>query len=373
MKRDDAIKSMKALKRAAGSHSPSRAEIVDALGYDPVQYDFCFLSNPYATDLIVPRLRMQLTEAKIFQLLESYPATGSVVARRIAKFEGADSSDIIVGNGAIQCIDWVCNGWGIQRLLVPTPTFSTYYEMLGERAHLNANVALGAGMNAQHIIHEADQNDCDAILLIHPNNPSGEALPLAELGKLVENLGHRKLVVDESFSHFLSDYSTFQSFRNACDRQNVVFIKSMSKDFGIAGIRLGYMTTVDPSLKDYAVKRSTWNLNNMAVAFSELLDDDDFVRQYWSVRKKYLAVRDTFGTQLMSIPGIETRESEANFFLVRMPEGVSEDLVFELLIDSGIYVRTMEDKIGLSGRYIRIACRRPEENQLLLNALVERL
>jgi histidinol-phosphate/aromatic aminotransferase/cobyric acid decarboxylase-like protein len=373
MNRDQTIKLIRELKRASGSHSPSRAEIIDTIGYDPVKYDFCFLSNPYATDLIVPRIIDQFDQSKLFQLLESYPASGSVVARRIANFEGANASNIVVGNGAVQCIEWVCLGWGIKRLLVPTPTFSTYYEILGTRAHLSSNLAFGTGINAAQILQEADATSSDAILLIHPNNPTGEALETEDLRELVSKLQGKKLIIDESFSHFLSNYASFQDFRNNCDHPDVTFIKSMSKDFGVAGIRLGYMTTTDSELKAYSRLRSTWNLNNLAVEFSKFLVDENFVNDYWMARKKYLSVRDEFAHQLNSISEIQTYASQANFFLIRLPESASSDLVFEMLIDSGVYVRTMEDKIGLTSDYIRVACRRPEENKILIEALKGRL
>jgi histidinol-phosphate/aromatic aminotransferase/cobyric acid decarboxylase-like protein len=301
-------------------------------------------------------------------LLESYPAGGAVVAPRIAALEGVNPADIIVGNGAVQCIEWACLGWGFNRLLVPTPTFSTYYEVLGSRAHLEPNISLST-INHVDLLDRVHAANCDALLIIHPNNPTGDALELDELKKLIDNSGHIKIIIDESFSHFLEDYASYRKFRNECISKNVIFIKSMSKDFGIAGVRLGYMITRDDEIKNFAAIRSTWNLNNFAVTFTEFLNDSDFVKKYWEARSKYLNVRQEFFSKLSEIVDVEVFKSQSNFFLIKLPESVSRDIVFEMLIESGVYVRTMEDKIGLDESYIRVACRRPEENDVFINTL----
>jgi histidinol-phosphate/aromatic aminotransferase/cobyric acid decarboxylase-like protein len=360
---------LRKLKNKAGSHSPSPKEITASLGYNPIKHDFCFLSNPYATDIVVEKFFSYFSDKKhIFSMLESYPASSSYVSKHIASFEGLQAENIVVGNGAIQAIEWVCNGWDLKNLLIPIPTFSTYYELLSNRYVFSSEFWLSGNLTAKNLIELADKNKCDSILLIHPNNPTGEAMQLSELKSLVENLGNKKLIIDESFSHFLINYEEFKSYRNNLSASNVVFIKSMSKDFGIAGLRLGYLYTFDEALLNNALSKTTWNLNNFSVLFSELLNDNDFVNHYMNARVQYLNDRDDFFTKLHSIKSLNVFPSQANFFLLKFDANLLPELVFDLLIESGVYVRTMEDKVGLSNSYIRVASRRIDENKLFINA-----
>ncbi len=365
---------LKKLKRESGSHSPSTKEIVSRLGFNPIKYDFCFLSNPYATDLVVERFSSLFSDkGEVFNLLEAYPAGSRYVAENIAKFEGIDSSKVIVANGAVQAIEWVCEGWGLERLLIPIPTFSTYYEFLGDKCVLLEDFWLKENISASHLLSLAEESSSDSILLILPNNPTGETLPLDELKKLIDNLGSKKLIVDESFSHFISDYESYAKFRNELNNENIVFIKSMSKDFGVAGLRLGYLYTFDMGLLGFANRKTTWNLNNFSVTFSDYLAEEDFKAEYLNARNRYLEAKDVFFDKLCNIDGLKVFPSEANFFLIELERNKYPDIVYDLLIDYGIYVRTMEDKIGLDDGYIRVASRRVEENNFFLDSIKEYL
>mgnify|MGYP000305088528 CR=1 FL=1 len=365
---------LRKLKSESGSHSPSTKEIVSKLGFNPIKHDFCFLSNPYATDLVVERLSSLFSDKReVFNLLEAYPAGSRYVAENISKFEGVDSSKIVVANGAVQAIEWVCEGWGLERLLIPIPTFSTYYEFLGDKCVLLEDFWLKDEISASHLLNLADENSSDSILLILPNNPTGETLPLDELKKLIENLGDRKLIIDESFSHFISDYESYAEFRNELTNEKIVFIKSMSKDFGVAGLRLGYLYTFDKKLLDFSNRKTTWNLNNFSVTFSDYLAEEGFRSEYLNARSRYLEAKDEFFDKLCTIDGLKVFPSEANFFLIQFERNKYPDIVYDLLINYGIYVRTMEDKIGLDDGYIRVASRRVEENNFFLDSIKEYL
>lgn len=365
---------LKKLKEDAGSHSPSPKEIINALGYNPIEHDFCFLSNPYATDLVVDRFQEVFTnKAEIFKILEAYPANSKYVAKNIAAFEGVDSRNVVVSNGAIQSIEWVCEGWNLKNLLIPTPTFSTYYELLDHRFTFTNDFYLSGPLDSQSLINLADASNSDSILLIHPNNPTGEALVLEELKHLVNNLGDKKLIIDESFSHFLNDYESYAYYRNNLMNKNVVFIKSMSKDFGIAGIRLGYLYSYDGLLLDHCNKKTTWNLNNFSIKFSDLLKDVNFIAEYDQAKSMFFDARNKFYSDLSILKGIKVYKSEANFFLIEYDSSKNPDLVYDMLVDDGVYVRTMADKVGLSNSYIRVAVRRVEENELFIKCFKKHL
>lgn len=364
------IEILKKIKENAGDHSPSPKEIISGLGFNPIKHDFCFLSNPYATDIVTEYFKDYFSkEENIFNALEAYPADQSYVGKNIAKFEDLNSDNIVVGNGAVQAIEWVCEGWGIKNLLIPTPTYSTYYELLYKKHTFTSEFWLSENLTADTLIEIANQNYCDSILLINPNNPTSEAMSLSEIKRLASLLGDKKLIIDESFSHFLENYSEYSDLRKKLIFENVTFVKSMSKDCGVAGIRLGYLYTIDKNLKAYAKRKTSWNLNNFSVLFSDLLVTDFFKEKYKLAKQKFFSAREEFLTNLEKISDINVYPSQSNFFLIKYNGRKNPNLVYEMLLNDGLYVRTMSDKIGLNNDYIRVAVRRKEENKYFVESL----
>ena len=129
------------------------------------------------------------------------------------------------------------------------------------------------------------------------------------------------------------------------------------------------MYTQDMKLLEYAKKYTTWNLNNFAVWFSTLFEDNGFLNEYESLRKKYVNERSSFYQELKKIPEIEVWPSQANFFLVKFKGNINDSFCQEFLLKTGIYIRSMEDKIGLSNQYVRVASRKYEQNTFFLNEL----
>lgn len=370
--RKQGVDKLIALKKRAGSHSPAPSEISSCLGYDPIVHDHCFLSNPYATELVIDNMlpRMDSREG-LFKLLESYPASADYVANNLARLENLVPSKMIVTNGGVTAIDWVINFWDVGRLYVPVPTFSTYYELSPKYA-FSEEPLLTLPEDPLELLAKMRRANCDTLLLINPNNPTGACYGPMQLRTLIDNLGDERLIVDDSFCHFMSGFHEYRAFRKTVDSENVVFIKSLSKDFGVAGIRLGFIYTNSKSLVSLCKRHITWNLNNFAVLFSDLVAKESFADSYENVRLQYNAERDHFYEELSLVEGIRVLPSQANFFLVKS-ETFSERFVFELLVNSGIYVRTMGDKIGLDDRWIRVASRTKRQNEYFLTALREQL
>ena len=355
------------LKEAAGSHSPAPGQIVAALGFDPIEHDHCFLSNPYATELILDSLMPRVaSREQMFKLLESYPAPSSYVAGNLSKIERLNPENMVVTNGAITSIDWVIDYWNLKKLFIPIPTFSTYYELASDYVFSSEPVLDFS--DPFQLLEEARKTGCDSILLINPNNPTGASISVSKLHSFVAQLGSLKLIIDDSFSHFLSDFDEYSSFRASCRDTNVVFIKSMSKDFGVAGLRLGYLYTSCEKLLAECRRHLTWNLNNFAVLFSDLIVEPDFHDAYEKARNRYNKERDQFCECLTSLANVSVQPSQANFFIL-YSEKFSQEFVFRLLLESGVYVRTMADKVGLGEKWIRVASRTSDQNAYFIQAL----
>jgi histidinol-phosphate/aromatic aminotransferase/cobyric acid decarboxylase-like protein len=369
----DEIAKLKKLKAKSGSHSPSLTEITATIGYNPVKIDYCFLSNPYATSLIEKHLYNWINSEGMMRVaLESYPASSTFAAKLLAPLEGLDPDFMAVGNGAVQAIEWVCTQWEIKKMLIPLPTFSTYYELLEERHVFHKFKADGSDFSSETLLEVADAYGADSILLIHPNNPTGCALSINELKNLEERLDGKKLIIDDSFSHFMDNFESYREWRKQVNDPDITFVKSFSKDCGIAGLRLGYLYCKDEILLGRCLKNATWNLNNIAIQCAEYIGSGGFIKEYEHCRKKYISGRTEFYQSLKKIPGLEVFPSQANFFLCKYNPIKHPDLVWKLLIEDGLYVRTMADKAGLSDAYIRIACRTKEENETACSILLKR-
>lgn len=353
------------LKKASGTHSPSTKEIESVLGYNPVKHDFCFLSNPYATIMLMEELVKSIDSKGFFKVLEEYPASNSYIAKNLSKIEGLNPEEMVVGNGAIECIYWATNYCKITKLLIPVPTFSSYYEFSSDY-----ELYSGKKDTAISLLNGAKESGCDAILIIYPNNPDGAYIDLGELEKLLMQR-EIKIIVDESFCHFLNFYHSYKELRGRVSEKHI-FLKSMSKDFGIAGTRLGYFYTKDEEALNNIKKYTTWNINNLAVMSSDILARPEFIKKYENVRIRYNKERDEFYNELLKLDFIKVAKSGANFFLLNSDK-FSIDFVFKLLVENGIYVRTMEDKVGLDSKSIRVASRTSHENMILYNALKEAL
>ena len=144
----------------------------------------------------------------------------------------------------------------------------------------------------------------------------------------------------------------------------------MSKDFGIAGLRCGYMLMNHKHVSNFLSNGFLWNINGISEYFFNLYSNDKFLKEYEDCRKKYIKETVFFLNQLKELKNINILPSKANFVLVELLNGLtSEEVSLNLLVDHGVYVRNCSDKIGLEGEYIRIAARSFEENQLIYKAL----
>ena len=162
-----------------------------------------------------------------------------------------------------------------------------------------------------------------------------------------------------------------ETIQSSIDKyENLFIVKSMSKDFGVAGLRCGYMLMNHKHVSNFLSNGFLWNINGIAEYFFNLYSNDKFLKEYEDCRKKYITETVFFLNQLKDLKNINILPSKANFVLVELLNGLtSEEVSLNLLIDHGVYVRNCSDKIGLDGEYIRIAARSFEENQLIYEAL----
>jgi len=366
------------LKEAAGSHSPSIFTIAEELPELDIKVDACFLSNPYATDLFEKYLKKDLIETeKLRDVLEFYPSQNDVIAEVIGKSINVGKENIFVGNGAIEVIQAVMHQYVKNKVVVNIPTFSSYYEFAREDTEVvyyQLKKEDDYSLKTEEYLKFIKDEKPDSVVIINPNNPNGGYLKYKDLRYILNNLKEiENIIIDESFIHFAfedSEYSLISATELFKEFSNVIVIKSMSKDFGIAGIRAGYAVMDKYKVSNLLKNGFLWNSSGLAEYFFRLYKQESFIEEYEIVRKKYIDEAQLFFKELSKIKEIKVSPSMANFALIELLDGsTSADFVSKMLIKYGVYTRTGSDKIGLNGEYIRVASRTKEENKVIIESM----
>lgn len=377
------VQHIKLLKQQAGSHSPSLFTIKEQLPKLKMRIDACFLSNPYATDLFLDYFKKELLgdDLLIRDMLEFYPSQNKVIASSLAAFLNVPTEMLFVGNGAIEIIQAVIQNFTKEKIIVNIPTFSSYYEFIKPGVSLVFNKLKKEEdykLNVNDLLQLVKKENPDTVVLINPNNPNGGYISKAEIAELLEGLKNIKTVLlDESFIHFAYENDELDPLSYVdmvMKYPNIVTIKSMSKDFGIAGIRAGYAIMHPTRIKQLLDNGFLWNSNGLAEYFFKLYVREHFQKEYEVVRKRYINDTKEYFKNLSEIEGIKRYPSQANFALIELKTGINaDDFAFGLLVKSGVYTRTCSDKIGLDGEFIRLASRSHQENEEIIKAIKEAL
>ena len=213
------------------------------------------------------------------------------------------------------------------------------------------------------------------LMLINPDNPSGNFIPKADVLRLADWCEQRdiRLVVDESFVDFSEDWAnnSLLSDETLEAHPRMVVMKSISKSYGVPGLRLGIMVAADKALIA-RVKRevSIWNLNSFAEFFMQIYNKHE--KDYERACEKFIAERADFERQLRTVPYLRVMPTQANYFLCEvLPPYTASGIVVHTLKQHNILTRDCSQKPGLDPdkQYMRIAVRNHEDNTRLVEAL----
>ena len=212
--------------------------------------------------------------------------------------------------------------------------------------------------------------DIEALVIINPDNPSGNYMEKAEILSLVEWCAARKikLVVDESFADFADEEdNTLIKQATLEAHPNLYVMKSISKSYGVPGLRLGILASGDvDAIKAIKKDVSIWNINSFAEFYLQIAEK--YKKQYVSGLARFRQERARFGKELAAIPGLRVVPSQANYFMIELLSASVVDITQRLLADYNILVKDLHKK--LRGReYMRIAIRNRADNDRLVDAL----
>lgn len=329
--------------------------------------DFCYLVNPYfRSSNIIDEM-----EANFRTLVGEYPSGMKVNTLCASKCWGIKEEYIIPGNGAAELIKVLMEN--LQGTLgVVRPTFEEYPNRLTPE-QLVAYVPTRPDFRytADDLMAYFGAHKADTLLLINPDNPTGNFIPYADLLRLAEWTKQEgmKLIVDESFVDFSVGYKDNTLLHNEILEQypHMAVMKSISKSYGVPGIRLGILCSADTELIARMKREvSIWNINSFAEFFMQIYNK--YEKDYLRACDKFIEERADFEKKLREIPFLHVMPSEANYFLCEiLPPFTANGLVLTMLKRFNILTRDCSNKIGFDGKqYMRIAVRNHEDNARLI-------
>ena len=340
----------------------------------PSMLDFCYLVNPYFPPKALVNEMKQMSDI----LLESYPSGDKQQSLLAGKIFGVLPEHIAVGNGAAELIASISE-LSSGKVVVPFPTFNEYPNRFGNENTVWLPANEDFSYSVEDIVRSAEENSASYVLLINPDNPSGHFFTKQEVIILAEQLSSKnvKLILDESFVDFAEPEIrfTFIDEELISKHKNVIVIKSISKSYGVPGIRLGVLVSSDESLIEKIQKNtSIWNINSFAEFFLQIFDK--YKKFYGSACDKIAEERGRFSSELSKIPGVKVYESQANYLLCKL-SGEAEKIgslgLAEKLLDGyNILIKDLSSKKGFEkGQFIRLAVRNCQDNDRLIFALKE--
>ena len=336
----------------------------------PKMLDYCYLVNPYfRSSKIIDEM-----QANFRTLIAEYPSGLSVNTLLASKCWGIKEEYIIPGNGAAELIkalmELLPGTLGITR-----PTFEEYPNRRNEES-LVTFVPQNEDFryNAKDLIEFFGTHPVDSLLLINPDNPTGNFIPmegLCELAAWCEEKGVR-LIVDESFVDFSEGWENNTLLHDEVLEKypRMVVMKSISKSYGVPGIRLGILCSVDTEIIAKMKKMvSIWNINSFAEFFMQIYTK--YEKDYKLACDKFIEERADFEAKLRRIPFLRVMPSQANYFLVEvLAPYTARELAYLMLKDHAILMRNCTTKVGFDGKqYMRIAVRDHKDNARLIEAL----
>lgn len=339
-------------------------------------YRHNFIDHAYLYNLYFPPEEI-FTRFKdqIHDLVLNYPVAQDALAELVSKIINQPAERIVVGNGAAELIK-IVSGHISRKLIVSVPSFNEYANAAPSGQIVEFPLEFPSfKLDVDKFAAEALRVKADVAVVVNPNNPTSLLVPKSDLIKLVKKLEtfDCMLIIDESFLDFSEDSDQITLEKELSNYVNMAIFKSMSKAYGICGLRIGYMLTANKKFAE-AVRNGIhiWNINGFAEEFLRLLPDykDEFLKSCKQVRSD----RDKMYEKICAIEGMTVYKPDANYIFCRLPDHVRSgpEIAKDLFIEHNMYIKHCAGKTQPDAdRYLRIACRTEAENCKLVDALID--
>lgn len=337
----------------------------------PQMKDYCYLVNPY-----YPSERMKdEMRANFDTLLTQYPSGMYVNSLLAGKYFGVSQQYVVAGNGAAELIKSYIENHVQGHIGIVYPTFEEYpNRAVAERIVKYVPQHADFAYTAADVQSYFSDKEISTLLLINPDNPSGNFIPMADLLPLVEWAGHQgiTIIVDESFVDFTDGFEGNSLLHNDILETygNLVVVKSISKSYGVPGLRLGVLASGNKDLIARMKKEvAIWNINSFAEFYMQIFGK--YGSDYTDACHKFIAERSIFFEELQSVPYLRVIPSQANYFLCEVTgKYTATELTHLLLQHYNILVKDCGTKSAFAGKqYIRIAIRNRADNAFFVEAL----
>jgi threonine-phosphate decarboxylase len=290
--------------------------------------------------------------------LAFYPDDDATTLRqKIAENEGrsvknCSEKNVLVVNGSNEAVYLIASFLGGKKAAIWQPAYGEYHRALS---------AYGAEVRNLFDL-EALTDEMEAFFLCNPCNPTGGYLAKDPLEKLFLRCRRTTFVVDEAYVDFLAGEHRKLDFLRC---RNVIVLRSLTKSFHLCGARIGYVLACEERIAQLKTRQPTWSVNAVAqTAALAFMNDGEFLRK---TRDFYSEETPRFIAEIENA-GFVVLPTRTNFFLVEVAD---DRRTIHNLLKRGIVVRHTRNFPGLDGRYIRVATRMPEENDLLVRALAD--
>lgn len=340
----------------------------------PKLLDFCYLVNPFFPPI---KMKNEL-RANFDTLLTEYPSGMKVNTLLAGKYFKVNQEYVCVGNGAAELIKILMENLS-GNIGIVFPTFEEY----PNRCLNNRIVYIPDNKDFHYTVHDLisffKDKDISSLLLINPDNPSGNFICREDILSLLmwTNKNSIRLIVDESFVDFSNEYETATLLDNILLEKftNLVVVKSISKSYGVPGLRLGILATSNTTLLEIIHNNvSIWNINSFAEYYMQIFGK--YENEYKNACANFIIERERFYNELQKINFLRVIPSQANYFLCEIinDKYTSEMLAQDILINYNILIKDCSHKKAFQhGNYVRIAIRNKIDNDKLISAFYQYL
>ncbi|MGN0729054.1 aminotransferase class I/II-fold pyridoxal phosphate-dependent enzyme [Treponema sp.] len=335
----------------------------------PRLLDFCYLVNPYYP----PKKMVEEMKASFAELLTQYPSGMARNSLLASKNFSIEQNHIVIGNGATELIKSLLsylseNGkCGFIR-----PTFEEYPNRCKKENAVIMNVSYpDFSYSAKDVITFFTEHKVKSLFLINPDNPSGNYISKNEVLKIADwaEKENVRLVVDESFADFADEENnTIIAEEVLRKNPNLIVVKSISKSYGVSGLRLGVLASFDTNLISFMKKEvAIWNINSFGEFYMQIAGK--YKKDYVTALSKYRTERSRFISELKNVSYLRVIPTQANFVMCEVLGMTSKELTERLLRENEIFIKDLSTKINDGKQYIRLAIRNGVDNERIIDAL----
>lgn len=291
----------------------------------------------------------------------SYPeASAESLVNALANDLNINSNQIIATNGATEAFYLIAQCFSESNSSIIIPTFSEYEDACKINKHKLFFINW-TKLNSKTIFEDG------LVWICNPNNPNGNILQHDELENILKLNPKSIFVVDEAYIDFTNEVDSCIDLLD--EYQNLILVKSLTKNFSIPGLRLGYLISNKALVQNIQFYKAPWTVNSLAIEAGKFLlaNKTDFLPPV----NHYKSTTNKFKENLQKISGLRIHPSKTSFFLVELEKSTAFELKKYLISNFGILIRDAANFRGLNSSFFRLATQTDEKNQLLIDALIK--